>query len=40
MGAWLGREKPLEVFLTPEMDNVMNIVGNVHENADLLEEEK
>lgn len=34
---WPGREKPLEAFLTPEMDNMMNIVGNIHENADLLE---
>lgn len=34
---WSGREKPLEAFLTPEMDNMMNIVGNVHQNAYLLE---
>lgn len=35
---WSGREKPLETFLMPEMDNMMNIVGNIHENADLLED--
>ncbi|MFT8938102.1 YopX family protein [Liquorilactobacillus sp.] len=34
---WRGREKPFEEFLTPYMDDKLNIIGNIHENPELLE---
>lgn len=34
---WPGRYKPFEEFLTPEMDGQLDIVGDIHNNLELLE---
>ena len=36
---WPGRYKPFEEFLTPEMDGQLDIVGDIHNNPELLEAE-